>query len=204
MTGKTFTEPQTVLDNQRKRILASSRPQPCGAGVGRGLTCGKYPASLYPRGRRCADCATAEGLVVGRAPGAYPELLQERRAAGQYRTTSLPTIIDVKAEASGKRDPNRKQRRDNDAITERFLAFHQTNPHVHTRLIELITEAVLQGATRIGVGALFERLRYAERTETNGDRYALNNDYRAPYVRLITAEHPEWAGLFETRQRRSA
>lgn len=181
-----FDVPQSVRDNQQKRALASSRPQPCGAGVGNGLTCGQYPTSLYPRGHRCVRCATAEGLVVGQAPGAYPEFLRARRTP-----TPAPAAVTTLASP----EPT---------LTDRFHAFHQANPHVYARLVELVADEVACGATRIGVGALFERLRYSERTETNGDRYRLNNDLRADYVRHLIAEHPEWADFFETRQRRSA
>lgn len=184
MTDLVFEVPQSVLDNQRKRALASRRPQPCGAGVGRGLTCGKYPAALYPRGRRCADCARSEGLVVGQAPGAYPELLRERR------TTTAPPV------------PVATLGRPASTLAERFLAFHEANPHVMARLVELVERHVNAGARRLGIGALFEELRGD--VETNGNRYRLDNTLRADYVRALITDHPEWACLFETRQRRSA
>lgn len=91
-----------------------------------------------------------------------------------------------------------------DTIVDRWRAFHTSNPHVYARVVELVTDAVLRGETRIGVGALFERLRYSERTETNGDRYRLNNDHRAPLVRQLLDEHPEWTHLFELRERRAS
>jgi hypothetical protein len=62
MTESRFTPPDYVENNRLKRAQAR-RPQPCGAGIGRGLTCGKYPAVLYPCGRRCAACAAAAGLT---------------------------------------------------------------------------------------------------------------------------------------------
>jgi hypothetical protein len=61
MTEPRFNPPAYVESNRLKRAQAR-RPQPCGAGIGRGLTCGKYPTVLYPCGHRCASCAQAAGL----------------------------------------------------------------------------------------------------------------------------------------------
>jgi hypothetical protein len=62
MTEPRFNSPAYVESNRLKRAQAR-RPQPCGAGIGRGLICGKYPAVLYPCGRRCVSCAAAAGLT---------------------------------------------------------------------------------------------------------------------------------------------
>lgn len=51
----TFVEPDYVQENRQKRALASSRPQPCGEGVGRGLTCRAFPTRLYVVGHRCDE-----------------------------------------------------------------------------------------------------------------------------------------------------
>lgn len=53
--ARTFTPPQAVLDSMERRRLAdaTSLVQPCGDGVGRGLTCGNRPSTLFPRGWRC-------------------------------------------------------------------------------------------------------------------------------------------------------
>lgn len=53
----TFDVPDFVADNQQRRALAAGRPQPCGHGTGRGLTCRAYPTRLYPGGWRCAEHA---------------------------------------------------------------------------------------------------------------------------------------------------
>ena len=56
-----YREPAYVAANRRRRALAN-QPMPCAEGTGSGAECGKHPATLYPRGWRCADCATAAGL----------------------------------------------------------------------------------------------------------------------------------------------
>lgn len=89
-----------------------------------------------------------------------------------------------------------------DTLTDRFRAFHDSNPHVMDRLVQLVTQHVDHGATRLGIGALFEELRGD--VETNGNRYRLDNSLRSLYVRALVADRPAWEHLFETRQRRSA
>lgn len=189
----TFAVPQSVLDNQRRRAL-TNQPQPCGEGIGGGLTCRAFPARLYPCGWRCDEhlpqplnptpdpTRTLAGLLARQAQTDNPAALRAIRAQTEDHPATAPA----------------------NSIDDRFRAFHRANPHVYARLVELVADAVLRGETRIGAGALFEQLRYAERTETNGDRYRLNNDFRAPYVRLLVQEHPEWRDLFETRARRAS
>lgn len=68
-----FAVPASVVANQQTRALAR-RPMPCGEGVGRGLTCNRYPAVLYPRGHRCGPCAQRAGLQsIATEPGVATE-----------------------------------------------------------------------------------------------------------------------------------
>ena len=89
------------------------------------------------------------------------------------------------------------------SIEERFAQFHASNPHVLTALETLAADFLAAGRERIGIGMLFEVLRYQSGIRTTGDVYALNNDYRALYVRLMLERHPEWQPAFETRARRA-
>ncbi len=91
------------------------------------------------------------------------------------------------------------------SIQERFEEFHRANPAVYALLVRFAREAHAAGARGVGIGALWERLRWHVAVEVrSGDGYRLNNDYRSRYARLIAGEHPELAGLFETRKLRAA
>jgi hypothetical protein len=84
----------------------------------------------------------------------------------------------------------------------RFEAFHRDNPHVYVKLREL-ARTVARTRRRIGIAALFERLRWWAAFETvDVPPFKLNNDYRAYYARLLMQE-PELAGLFATRASRA-
>jgi hypothetical protein len=84
---------------------------------------------------------------------------------------------------------------------EKFEAFHQANPKVYEELEALAGEMVTRGRKRIGIGMLFEVLRwnyYLATTDPDSD-FKLNNNNRAFYARLLMDNHPDWQGLFETR-----
>lgn len=90
-------------------------------------------------------------------------------------------------------------------LQERFEAFHAANPWVLTELERMTRELVAAGRTRIGIGMLFEVLRWEHDRRAPADRhFRLNNSYRSRYARLIVARNPQWADLFEMRELRAA
>ena len=89
------------------------------------------------------------------------------------------------------------------SISERFDAFHNENPHVYEQLRVLALGLVRRGRTRIGIGMLFEVLRWQRMIATTGEPYKLNNDYRSRYARMLAAAEPELADAFETRELKS-
>lgn len=91
------------------------------------------------------------------------------------------------------------------SIQERFEAFHRANPQVAMLLVRFAREAHAAGRSRIGIGALWERLRWYSSVETvNGEPFKLNDNFRSRYARLLAEENPELAHLFETRKLRAA
>lgn len=90
------------------------------------------------------------------------------------------------------------------SIQDRFEAFHQLNPWILGKLEAMTADCVDRGLRRVGIGMLFEVLRYEYGRATRGDAWKLNNDYRSRYARLLLERHPEWSSVFETRGLRSA
>lgn len=88
-------------------------------------------------------------------------------------------------------------------IQERFEAFHQLNPWVLRALEQLTADYLTRGSKRVGIGMLFEVLRWRYAIATEGDEFRLNNSYRSRYVRLLIEQHPEWAPAFEVRALRT-
>ena len=83
-----------------------------------------------------------------------------------------------------------------------FWQFHAANPHVYARLVKLARELVARGHGKIGIGMLFEVLRWHHAMTTVGDAdgFKLNNNYRAMYARLIMEREADLAGSFEIRR----
>jgi hypothetical protein len=88
-------------------------------------------------------------------------------------------------------------------IQESFERFHALNPWVFTSLEALTQQYLTHGHKRIGIGMLFEVLRW-QYGVTMGDDFKLNNNYRSRYVRLLIEQHPEWEQAFSTRELRTA
>ena len=85
-------------------------------------------------------------------------------------------------------------------IEEAFWRFHGDNPHVYSELVFLARRATRSGATHLGIGMLFEVLRWRHTLATGGDEFKLNNNYRSYYARLIMMNERDLVGVFETRK----
>lgn len=90
-------------------------------------------------------------------------------------------------------------------IQERFEAFHKAHPAVYTTLVWFARQAKKEGRKKIGIELLWSRLRWHVQMETNklGD-FAFDNDHRSRYARLIMAQEPDLAGIFDLRPLRRA
>ena len=82
--------------------------------------------------------------------------------------------------------------------TEQAAAFDAANPQVYRACVRVARYIKARGFKRYGIGAIFEVLRF-KAIETIGDRYRLNNNYRAWFAREIMRREEDLAGFFETR-----
>jgi len=87
-------------------------------------------------------------------------------------------------------------------IQERFEEFHYNNPMVYHNLMLLINSAKLRGMKKIGIGMVYEVLRwnYYMRTSDPNSCCKLSNDYRSRYSRLIMQKNPELKGFITTKE----
>lgn len=85
-------------------------------------------------------------------------------------------------------------------MADKFVAFHESNPHVYCTLRRLARDWVARtGRRQLGIGALFEASRWDIAITTNDPEFKLNNNYRAFYARLLMAREPDLDGLFQLR-----
>ena len=87
------------------------------------------------------------------------------------------------------------------SIEVRFRFFHRCNPQVYRTLVSLALAAVQRGKTKIGIGMLWEVVRWEHWLDAKaGEEFKLNNNYRSRYARLIMENEPDLAGVFELRK----
>lgn len=80
--------------------------------------------------------------------------------------------------------------------TERFIAFHNANPHVFAALYQLANAARRGGWKRGSIALYYERIRWSWAVRTCGDDYKLANAHRAFYARALMAYDPQLVGFF--------
>ena len=87
-------------------------------------------------------------------------------------------------------------------IDDAFHAFHTANPWVYAALVELARDLVRRGHSRIGIGMLFEVLRWHwhRATVDPSSEFKLNNNYRSRYARLIMSREEDLLDVFELRR----
>ncbi len=83
--------------------------------------------------------------------------------------------------------------------SDRFRAFHDANPRVYALIVEIARHAHNRGVKRLGMQAIFERIRWQHMIATRGDAYKLNNNYVSFYARLVIVSEPDLRGMFQTR-----
>lgn len=83
---------------------------------------------------------------------------------------------------------------------QRFLKFHEENPHVYQQLARLARQWKAAGHRKIGIATLFEVLRWETGLVTRDDEgYKLNNSYRSRYARMLMMNEPDLVDFFEIR-----
>lgn len=87
-------------------------------------------------------------------------------------------------------------------LQEKFERFDELNPWVYRQLVRMTLDLVERGRRRIGIGMLFEVMRwnwFMTTTDPDSD-FKLNNNYRSRYARKLMDEYPELDGIFEVRE----
>lgn len=92
------------------------------------------------------------------------------------------------------------------SIQESFEQFHRDNPWVYEALRRLAVDLVRRGRKKVGIGMLFEVLRWQHTRETvdPNSEFKLNNNLRSRYARLLMDNEAELAGAFEVRELKAA
>lgn len=88
------------------------------------------------------------------------------------------------------------------SISEDFQIFHEHNRGVYDFIVRQARSLKDIGHRKVGIGMLWEVLRWS-RMQTTGEDYKLNNNFRSRYARLIMEQEPDLRGIFDIRELRS-
>lgn len=93
----------------------------------------------------------------------------------------------------------------NSVIETNFRQFHLENPDVYKELVRLAREALKMGHRKIGIGLLWEVMRWNLTIKIIDKRsdFLLNNNYRSRYARLIMEQEEDLRNIFEIRELKS-
>lgn len=87
-------------------------------------------------------------------------------------------------------------------IVEKFLVFHQNNPHIYPLFKKYSAMVMNSGRKRYSIKTIIERIRWHVDVETKGEEFKINNNHSSCYVRLLIMDHPQYADFFKTRSTR--
>jgi hypothetical protein len=82
---------------------------------------------------------------------------------------------------------------------QRWLEWHQANPHVYELFKAFTFQAIDRGHERLSAWLVVNRIRWETAVETNGEDFKISNNFIAYYARLFMEEHPRYRGFFRTK-----
>lgn len=88
-------------------------------------------------------------------------------------------------------------------LDAQFEKFDKENPKVYTELVRLTEQAYRRGRRKIGIGMLFEIIRWDMMMSTTDPEFKMNNNYRSRYARKIMDNDPRFVEMFEVRELKS-
>ena len=84
---------------------------------------------------------------------------------------------------------------------KRLKQFHNANPAVLDLIVRELYDVREMGWKAASVISLWEYARWVlAKTKTAGESFAMNNNFRSCYARVIVILHPELNGFFEMRE----
>lgn len=83
---------------------------------------------------------------------------------------------------------------------ERFLRFHQQNPHVYRIFEQRAKEMIAAGRSHYSARAIMEVVRWDIHIQTTGEDFKIDNNHVPFYARMFLKSNPEHSDFFRTRQ----
>ena len=186
----------------------------------------RFASSTLARDYRRAYFDLAEALLADAGGAASQETLKRVRATLELsRTAEMedffrdPCLASRSAVVAAPEalDPlavlihpvlfdDRSRLDERSTIDLKFRHFHAKHPDVYAAICHLARQAKRAGRDKIGVGMIFEVLRWQTFIAARDDEepYRLNNSYRSRYARLVMDIEDDLDGIFDLRELRAA
>jgi len=74
---------------------------------------------------------------------------------------------------------------------EKFIRFHNRNPHVYHLFNKYASEAYVAGNKKFSHWLIMNRIRWDSLVKTDGDKYKIPNEHIAFYARLWVKRNPK-------------
>ena len=74
---------------------------------------------------------------------------------------------------------------------EKFIRFHNRNPHVYHLFDDYAQEAFMSGNKKFSHWLIMNRIRWDSLVKTDGDKYKIPNEHIAFYARLWVKRNPK-------------
>lgn len=85
-------------------------------------------------------------------------------------------------------------------IERAFEDFHAKHPEVYLALVDVTRDLKNRGHRRLGIGMVYEVVRWQSMVGHIAGPFKLNNSYRSYYSRRIMEREPDLGGIFNTRE----
>ena len=85
-------------------------------------------------------------------------------------------------------------------LKQKWLKWHNENPHVYVLFEHFTKEAIRNGHTRLSAWLIINRVRWETSIVTTGDDFKIGNDFIAFYSRHFMELNPAYKGFFQTKQ----
>lgn len=88
------------------------------------------------------------------------------------------------------------------SFKDKFLLYHELNPHVYECLVELTRDLKNRGHQKLGINMISEVVRwlYGLTTTDPNSQFKISNDYRPYYARMIMEREPDLQGIFDLKR----
>lgn len=134
------------------------------------------------------------------SPASYGPQAASGPPAPAYRPGAYHSGADYEAPYAADLAPAPRPPGAGDTWAARFAEYDQRHPEVWAAIVRFADEAAAAGATRVGMRAIIERVRWEHLVRPDAaEQFSINNNYAGFYARKLADLAPRYAAMLELR-----